>query len=498
MIFRSFARTLAITALVLAFPVEAQQEAETTAQLPCPACLTQAQARQDLATLFETLQREHVDLFARTGRAAYEAHLAQLSGSIDGPISRPDFNLVLQDAMSFGRIGHAKTEAALTNVFAHVGQGGTIIPLSIAYRGEAMITDNWVDRGDSLVPGSRILQLGGMGIAEFEARARRLVAADTDRLLRAQLETALPAYLFLVFGPRDSLDVEFVTPAGERMTRTVAAMGLGEMYALQDERALPGSGRNPQARISRDLGNGVFYLQPGPFFATDRERGDSGEAYAIGPYKAFVDEAFAALAASGAQDLVIDLRGNPGGDASFSDLVVARLVDRPYRFASRYEIRAGENTKRLWAERETGGEETLAGLIAASIARAKAGERVDVILPQTPPIAQDAFRGRVFALVDKHSYSNAAVVAALLQDLDIATLMGEETADLATTYGAVESFTLPHSGVSITYPKAYMVRPSGSEEVRGVVPDFLIAPNPVGAARDVMLDTAVTQIVLSR
>ena len=119
-------------------------------------------------------------------------------------------------------------------------------------------------------------------------------------------------------------------------------------------------------------------------------------------------------------------------------------------------------------------------------------------LPSIEPIDENAFEGRVWLLVDKHSYSNAAVVAALMQDLDIATIMGEETADLPTTYGAVERFSLPNSGASIVYPKAYMVRPSGSEEVRGVVPEYPIAPNPIGEKRDLMLETALTQIRAAR
>ena len=210
-----------------------------------------------------------------------------------------------------------------------------------------------------------------------------------------------------------------------------------------------------------------------------------------------LDEAFAGMARSGARDLLIDLRGNPGGDASFSDLIVARLVDEPFRHSSRYEIRAGANTKRIWQDREIDSD-TLGGKVGSAIAAARVGERVAIELPSIEPIDENAFEGRVWLLVDKHSYSNAAVVAALMQDLDIATIMGEETADLPTTYGAVERFSLPNSGASIVYPKAYMVRPSGSEEVRGVVPEYPIAPNPIGEKRDLMLEAALTQIRAAR
>lgn len=487
-----FIRNLIVCiAALLAAPLVAQDTGD------CEACYTQQQAREDLTTLYTRLQEEHVDLFARRNRTEYDAHIENLLDRIDGPVPHAEFHLMLHEAMAFGNIGHAKTEAAMADVFAHVGEGGTIIPLSITYRDEAMITDNWTGEGNALPPGSRITALGGMPLADFEARAGQIISADNMRLLRSQIEMGLPAYLYLVFGPVETLRVDYVTPGGESGVHQIAAMGLGEMYAMQAERALPRPDRSSGARVYRDQGEGVFYLQPGPFSATDEERGEDGEAYMIEPFRTFVEEAFAALSASNASDLVIDLRDNGGGDASFSDLIIARLVTEPYRYASRYEVRAGPNTKAAWADWE-GDPDSLGGRIAAALSSAEDGERVAIELPETQPVADNAFDGRVWVLVNQHTYSNAAVIAALMQDLEIATILGEETADVPTTYGAVESFTLPNSGASIIYPKAYMVRPSGDESTRGVVPDFVIAPNPVGSAHDVMLETALVQVQASR
>jgi hypothetical protein len=491
MIFRFARKFLALLFLAMFTSAHAQSADD------CANCYTEQEAREDLETLYARLQQEHVNLFARRSKAEYDAHLQELLAGIDGPVPRAEFHLMLQDAMAFGNIGHAKTEAALVDVFAHIGNGGTIIPLSIVYRGERMITDNWTGEGDALPPGSRIMALGGMPVAEFESRAREVVSADTRRLLRSQIEMGMPAYLYLIFGPVDDLLVDYVAPSGQPGSQRVVAVTFGEMYALQDARALPQADRKAGARIHRELGNGVFYLQPGPFSATESERGEDGEAYTIEPFRAFVNEAFTAMAKSGAQDLIIDLRDNSGGDTSFSDLIIARLVDAPYRYASRYEVRAGPNTKAVWADRPRD-LDTIAGRIAAAVADAEEGELVSLELPETQPIADNAFGGRVWVLVNRHSYSNAAVIAALMQDLGIATIMGEETADVPTTYGAVESFSLPNSGASIVYPKAYMVRPSGSEKASGVVPEFIIAPNPVGERHDLMLETAIRQILLSR
>jgi hypothetical protein len=470
--------------LAAASPSFAESESE------CADCLTAEVAREDLRLLYARLQEEHVDLFARRSREDYDAHMARLRASIEGPVTRSDFHLLLQDAMAFGQIGHAKTDAPVGDVMSHIQAGGSIIPLSITYRDDRMITDNWTSpEGEALPPGSRITRLGDLSVEQFEARLRSMVSADTDRLFHAQIELLMPALVFLVFGHVDALHVAYLDPEGVAASHTVEAMALPAMYAMQDERALPRPARDPSERVYRDLGNEVFYLQPGPFYAKEDERGGTGDDYAIGPFKAFVEKAFGALAESGARKLIIDLRNNPGGDVSFSDLIIARLTNRPYRFASRYEVRAGRNTKESWAASDHD-PASFAGIISDAIAAAAVGERVSVAVPEVQPITDNAFDGKVWVLIDKHSFSNAAVIAALMQDLDIATLVGEETADLATTYGAVERFSLPNSGAAIVYPKAYMVRPSGDESVRGVVPDISISPNPIGEPRDLMLDAA--------
>lgn len=491
MIFSRIASRIAAILFLLSVPANAEEPEE------CAECYTAQQAREDLNSLYATLQAEHGDLYSRRSKAAYDRKIAELIDRIDGPVRKPEFHLMLHEATAFGRVGHAKTEAAVHDALAYIVSGGAIVPLSVSYFDDAMVVDQWPDRGNDLPPGSRITKIGDMELAEFEDAARRIISADTDRLLRAQIELALPVYIHLLLGPVEELTVEFTGPDGEHGSHTIGALTYGEMRALQSERKVPQPRRDPSERTFSELDDGIFYLQPGPFSASDAERGESGDQYAIGGFSRFVDEAFEALKQSGARDLLIDLRGNSGGDASFSDLIIARLAREPYRFASRYEVRAGPLTKRKWAEWE-GDAESLAGRIAAALARSEAGELVAVELPMTKPLERNAFRGRVWLLVDRHSYSNAAVVAAMMQDQGIATILGEETADLPTTYGAVESFDLPHSGANIIYPKAHMVRPSGSELLRGVVPDFPIAPNSVGSSKDVMLDTALEHIEQTR
>ena len=80
----------------------------------------------------------------------------------------------------------------------------------------------------------------------------------------------------------------------------------------------------------------------------------------------------------------------------------------------------------------------------------------------------------MYALINRQSYSQAAVTAAQLQDYKLATLVGEETADYPSLYASVFRYTLPITGIEVQIAKGYIVRVNGSERAEGVLPDLFI------------------------
>ena len=113
------------------------------------------------------------------------------------------------------------------------------------------------------------------------------------------------------------------------------------------------------------------------------------------------------------------------------------------------------------------------------------------------PRSEPRFQGRVWVLINRHSYSNAASVAALVQDYGFGEVIGEETADVASNYASTQHFTLPGTGMIVAYPKSYFLRPNGNGAVAGVVPDFPIEPPRIASVGDPTLEAAM-EIVRSR
>jgi C-terminal processing protease CtpA/Prc len=122
------------------------------------------------------------------------------------------------------------------------------------------------------------------------------------------------------------------------------------------------------------------------------------------------------------------------------------------------------------------------------------GERFPFEVPYAHPREGSRSSGHVYALVNRHCYSNAAVVPAMIQDYGLQAMIGEETADLPTTHASSVQFKLPNAGIVVTNSKAYSVRPSGDGSIHGVLPDHMIE-HPLTATEDVALQKSLILIL---
>jgi len=185
------------------------------------------------------------------------------------------------------------------------------------------------------------------------------------------------------------------------------------------------------------------------------------------------------------------VRDNPGGDNSFSDAMIAWFATKPFRFTDAFDIKVSEATIASNAKRLDGAADSISAKFAAAYAKAKPGEHVRFEIPFAAPRKGTRFTGRVHLLVNRHSYSNTVNVAAIVQDYGFGDILGEETADLASTLGAMETFTLSRTGIVVGYPKARILRPNGDPSARGVVPDVAIATPIAPSAKDTVLESAL-------
>ncbi len=456
---------------------------------------TAAELKEDFEALYAGLEAAHYDLYAHRPGDEYDALFACMLAGLDAPMSRQEASVRFQQFAAYGDVAHSRIDYDRSTFEAYRDRGGKQLPVYIRIvDGRAYVHSNY-SGNDNLPAGSEILALNGRPMPEWLERTARHLSADTPYIAHSLLEFMFPMYLWQEIGPVERFEFEILDSNGENRTVTVAALSRDEIrkYSETDDAFFSLDSVSREARM---LDGDVAYLRPGPFYNVENPE----SMWEPARFVEFIDESFEMFIDRGAEVLLIDLRDNPGGDASFSDPMIAWFADRPFKFASTFSIRSSaaaraSNQARLDANPGATGPSVF---FEEHYSTVPYGETFEFPLPDAQPREGRQFEGEVYVLIDRHSYSNTVTVAAIIQDYGFGTILGEKTSDMATTYGAMETFSLPNTGIVVGFPKAHIVRPSGDRKTDGVTPDVAIR-SPIAPTRhDVVLERALEVVGLAR
>jgi hypothetical protein len=418
-----------------------------------------ADVQADMAYAYETLQKAHYNLYAHVSKHDYDAAYQKLVGSVGrDSLSLLETTMLLQRLLAIGNVGHSEVDFAASSYIAYAMQGGTLFPLELAFEdGRTYVRKSYTP--DSTVrAGDQVLRLDGRPIRKLQAAIHPYLSAERPYFKDAKLEFwSFPRYYWAVFGEKPSFKVKVKNASGKRSTHTIPAITVMAYEASRGGEILKNE------RSFRYMEE-VAYLHPGPFSSPEPD----GEAR----FKAFVDSAFADINASQAKYLIVDLRNNAGGHNTFSDYLIAYFADKPFRWFSDFTIRTSEVLKTQTKKKYP---EPIPDAYTRNILEVPDGETFAYEQTMQEPMPEvQRFKGKVYVLVNRQSYSMAAVSAALVQDYGFGELVGEETGDTPTLYAAQFSFQLPRTSVELKVPKGYIVRPNGDERLAGVIPDHLV------------------------
>lgn len=471
---------------LLAAPVSS-----TTAQ-PAEKLYSAEEIRADFVDLYARLQRAHFDLYARRSKDAYDRHFARMLRDIVGAETREDAAIRFQKFMAYGRVAHARIDESGAKFAAYRSGGGAIFPLRLRMiRGGAWIVDDCSGAGAKAPAGGELIAIDGVPFQALREKLAAHVSADTDYMMDSLLEYYFARLLWQEKGSPPAFSLR-IKQNGRTRTIDVPARNqaaIAEACKASDRLDLDSTGRTAHLLQQR-----IAYLRPGPFY---NNAPDANDMYENRSFAAFVDLAFGTFQTGKARALLIDLRDNPGGDSSFSDLMLCRFAKRPFAFASSYRIKVSPETVAANDQRLKVSIPSVARIsakYAEAFRAARLGEVIRFPVDVTQPCSGQRFDGPVYLLVNRASDSNTVFVAATVQDYKFGKILGEETSDLASTFGAMEQFGLKRTGIVVGYPKAEIIRPSGTAGRRGVVPDVAITTPIIERKDDPVLNAAVERI----
>lgn len=415
--------------------------------------------KADMAYAYETLQKAHYNLYAYVSKREYDAAYDDLVRSIrKDSLSMLETTMLMQRLLAIGNVGHCEVDFPAGSYITYATQGGTVFPLELAFEeGKAFVRKSYVP-DSSVRAGDQLLQLNGKPIRKLKAAIHPYLSAERPYFKDAKLEFwSFPRYYWAVFGQQESFKVKVKSATGKRSTHIL------EPITVMGYEASRGGEILKNERSFRYIGD-VAYLHPGPFSSPEPD----GEAQ----FKAFVDSAFADINSRQAPYLILDLRNNAGGHNTFSDHLIAYFADKPFRWFSEFTVRTSEVLK---VQTRKQYPKAIPDDYTRQILETPDGDTFAYAQTMQQPMPENLrFKGKVYVLVNRQSYSMAAVSGALIQDYGFGEIVGEETGDTPTLYAAQFSFQLPRTSVELKVPKGYIVRPNGNEKLAGLIPDHLV------------------------
>lgn len=429
---------------LLAFTTSMQTQANAEPMTTVTAkteLLSPAQLKADLASLQEFIAATHPDIHHSADPQQLQQAFAQIAAQLTTPKSAVQFWLLAARLNPLFNDAHWSvnlpgTAADLTQMAKTTG----LFPLELQLGPDGTM-QVLAQAGGKKSPwqGAFVQQINGIAAAQIGRELLALRHGDTPLNRANLLGPAFQLFYASKFGTPAQFElqlelqgkVQTITLPASRETAVIGKTGVSfadnfHYKALRSQAA---------------------YMKIGSFDWED------GQAVA-----AFTKDTFTKVKASGATTLIIDVRENRGGnDSVWIEHLLPYLADQAFRVGS-------HNRKKVISSRAT--VEEPAGLVIDG--EFKTWYPADLDNPLR-------FRGQVFVLTGRRTYSSAVQFCNVMQDFGFATLVGEGSYVRSRSTGGIQFFQLPHSKLQIIVPRFWAARPAGGTTDQLLTPDWLLA-----------------------
>jgi C-terminal processing protease CtpA/Prc len=235
------------------------------------------------------------------------------------------------------------------------------------------------------------------------------------------LNRSFPFFYAIRFGFPDAFTIVYRPPGGEEdVVVSLEPSGLGEILIPRDPTP------NLDLELHEEEKVAILTVRTFIFYRNEEE------------FTRFIDDAFRKIAESGTEYLIIDLRGNDGGNPFCSSHLLSYIEPYPIPyFAEPY----GKYSR----------------------------------LADPVPLTQNHFDGEVFVLIDGKCFSSTGHLCGLLKFHGIGTLVGSETGGTFTCNDDKKVMHLKNTRFNLRVARgSFRVAVDGMDKGRGVIPDHRV------------------------
>jgi hypothetical protein len=435
--------------------------------------LSPEQLIADVDFYLKTLEEAHANPYAQISAKEFRARADEIKSRIrrQGAMTQKEFWLLFTRLVSAIQDSHSyvvdprffvKPEDDTTKYF----------PLRTVYiDGKIVVTASFAD--EKIEKGAVIEAINGTS-------SKELIRKISEHRFGVERERVESAVLWLWVGAAEIFGrpSEFTVTFADGRKVQVRGLRLPEFIARENaaRSANPSAAKNNSPLELKLLDGGVAYLNSTTF------------EYDLEEYRALLKDVFTQIRSSGVERLIIDLRNNTGGNSALGDALIGMFNSKPYRHYSMRWKRSVQYVEEMKRKKTPLPDNYLA---------LRPGEMLSgesqVVRPGDNPLR---FKGRVYVLSSKETFSSGQMFLAVVKDNGLAQVIGEENNEPVCSYGEVFFFNLPNSRLRTSLSVKYFTPPAGCKDARGVVPDIPVKRRVADyvTGRDAILEATLNLI----
>lgn len=453
-------------------------------------CIPSAQLKEDVDFAYSKLQQMHPQLYWYIPKKELDHKFDSLKQTINEPLTPLQFYFKLQPVIAGIREGHLslripRKKFTKKEIKTLEHKKGLFSRFEYYVSGDQMyITENR-DGIENIQPGTEVLSINDIPVSEYLKKYRNLISSDgyNTTFQPYFLKDLFFSYYTAENGLADKATIETLYK-GEKRTYTLNRESKSDTDREKDKemnKRTQDKKLNDYVASSNSYNRSFRFLDKDSTIAYIKVKSFSRE-YSDEFYK----KSFLKIKNAKSDYLIIDVRNNYGGSLYEINNLYSYLTDKPFTLIKPSQVTSRDIPLRTNYFRKSSPLDYAIKSIsypsyffAQAFSTYKKDGKVFYKMKADKPTKpnKEAFKGKVFVLINGGSFSASSIITAKLKNDKKAILVGEETggANDGTVAGFYSYQKLPNS--EIRFPIGLLlVQPNidFSDTQKGVVPDVEI------------------------
>ncbi len=411
---------------------------------------SKAEVVSDLDYLAEKINSIHPMMLDQKKSSWWKNQVAELKSNLPDSLTKNDSYLLFSRLIAKMQDGHTGLQIPFDQRKVYLKAGGLSFPFIVKIEDGSLFVDFYCGKDSTLFEGGEeILQINGVDVEDMLDKMEKLLGVGSSHIRKNQVAHYFRFLTWIVYGWEDNYDM-LITDSTYPIKR-VQVKGVSSTVFIESlkKRSVQ---ENRKFNLSVDESKSIALMQIKTFGDLDK-------------FCSFADSSFSLITNKNIRNLIIDVRENGGGRSVVVDSLMNYLTDQSYAHYQLIETRISSDLLEYYKTKYPETYEQLKNTQIDSLQ----------LLPvqiKLPPPKNNRFKGNLFVLTDKGTYSAAATFAGVIKEWGMGILIGEETGGTIEYYGDYWMHQTPIMNLSFYISPKKFTQFGGAHVTRGVKPDY--------------------------